>query len=140
MRTQEFEYEGVEEGEVDETRNYALEAVTTGVLRTMSRSDSLKVSKAVDALLARRSEMHMEAPAALVLGELAVRIRCEPPYLLPHVCIRPRGALGKRINHTRKRLTHLPLGEQMAAFPVELRSGTAEWKGMASAASGRRDY
>lgn len=76
----------------------ALQAVTTGKLRVISTAESLRVARAVDALLSRRSEMMMEAPAALVLGELAVRIRAEPPYLLPHVRIRPRGVLGKLID------------------------------------------
>lgn len=69
--------------------------------RTLSLRESIQVSRAVDALLSRRSFLYPEAPSALVQGELAVRIRCEPPYLPQWVSIRPTGALGKRISPVR---------------------------------------
>ena len=99
-------------------------------LRFLSMEESLEVSRAVDALLARRSEMHIEgSPSALVLGELAVRIRCEPPYLLPHVRIRPSGALGKRVNPLSPLLTPLGVEEQRRNLEEET---TVKWGGMAS--------
>lgn len=114
------------------------DAITSGKLRTLTRDESLEVGRAVDALLARRSEMFMRAPAALVLGELAVRIRCEPPYLPPHVSIRPRGALGKRVRHLKKR--GLTPAEQKALCPFETSSGEVTYKGMASPSSHIRRY
>lgn len=67
------------------------------VFKTISRDESLEVSRAVDALLQRRSVGLADGGDSLVIGELKVRIHCEPPHLPPHVTIKPAGALGKRV-------------------------------------------
>lgn len=67
------------------------------VFKSISIEESLAVSRAVDAILSRRSTGLQDGDDALVIGELKTRVNCDPPYLLPHVSIKPNGALGNRV-------------------------------------------